>query len=427
MIYDKNNHYKSFYVVCFDFSGILNIVTRHPGSKEGIKEAFMKKHRLMALLTAAIMTAATVTGAITVPASDSDYTLEDLMEMDWAEIEELAKKEGEVVFTAWYNEAGYTELLQKFEEKYGIKAKLVVAGDADFAQKALTERDNKVGTIDAALIGNQIKTLLDGKTLAGPILEKMEALDYLDPDACKYQEGMETNGYVVPLYFNQTGLLYNSNNISADEVPQTFEELEAYIENHPGKFGFNIPEKGGSGQSFVHSVIGALTGGIEQYYGDSELDEEKTAKWSAVWDWLREHRSQMVITTGNNDSISRVNQGQIDLTVAWNDDLDVARAAGEIGDWAILTVPEMGLAGGGDTLGMLANAPHKAAALLLINYLTSKEGQEAVVDILAAIPIRTDMDSVSGGLTADDMKNRIAWFPIQYKTKMIQDFNTEVM
>ena len=382
-----------------------------------------RNHWIIALLT----TIALIVSSSVFAFAAEDYTLDDLKAMEWSEIEELAKAEGEVVFTAWYNEAGYTELLKKFEEKYGIKARLVVAGDTDFAQKALAERDNKVGTIDVALIGNQVKTLLDGKTMDGPILEKMEALDSLDPDACKYQEGMETNGYVVPLYFNQTGLLYNSNNISADEVPQTFEELEAYIESHPGKFGFNIPEKGGSGQSFVHCVIGALTGGLEQYYGDDSADPEKTDKWSAVWDWLREHKDQMVITTGNNDSISRVNQGQLDLTVAWNDDLDVARAAGEIGDWAILTVPEMGLAGGGDTLGMLANAPHKAAALLLINYLTSKEGQEAVVDILAAIPVRTDMESISGGLTADDMKNRVAWFPIDYKTKMIQDFNVEIM
>lgn len=407
----------------------------------------MKKKKTVALFLAGIITVVTLaacggggasgggtssgggqgTGTASTGEAAADYTLEDLMGMEWSEIEELAKQEGEVIFTAWYNEAGYTELLQKFEEKYGIKATLVVAGDADFAQKALTERDNPVGTIDACLIGNQIKTLLDGGTLAGPILDKMESLEYLDPDSCKYQEGMLTNGYVVPLYFNQTGLLYNSRNISADEVPQTFEELEAYIESHPGKFGFNVPEKGGSGQSFVHSVIAAKTGGIEQYYGDEAEDPAKTEKWSEVWEWLRAHRDQMVITTGNNDSISRVNQGEIDLTVAWNDDLDVARAAGEIGEWAILTVPEMGLAGGGDTLGMLANAPHKAAALLLINYLTSKEGQEAVVDILAAIPIRTDMESVSGGLTADDMKNRIAWFPIDYKTKMIQDFNTEIM
>lgn len=357
----------------------------------------------------------------------ASYTVDDLLQKDWAEIEKLAKEEGSLIFTAWYNEAGFTELLKGFSEKYGIKAELAVAESTAFSQKALAEKDAKVGTIDVGLIGSEIKTMLDGNVLGGPILNKINDENIIDENACKYQEGIATNGMVVPLYYNQTGILYNSDVVKAEEVPQTFEELEAWIDAHPGRFGYNIPEKGGSGQSFCHLVLTTLSGGLDQYYASTEENKALTDQWSKGWEWLKSRKDIMVITTGNNDSISRLNQGEIDMTVAWNDDLDVCRASGEIGNNALLTVPAMGLAGGGDSLGVLKNAPHKAAALLFVKYMISLEGQQAMKDILAAIPVRTDMDGLSGGLTAEDMANRVAWFPIVYKLKMNQDFNVEVL
>lgn len=357
----------------------------------------------------------------------ASYTVDDLLQKDWTEIEKLAKEEGSLVFTSWYNEAGYTELLNAFSAKYGIKVELAVADAEAFAQKALAEKASNVGTIDVALIGNQIKTLLDGQVLAGPILDKINDENIIAEDACKYQEGIETHGMVVPYYYNQTGILYNSAVVPFEEVPQTFEELEAWIDSHPGRFGYNIPEKGGSGQSFCHLVLTTLSGGLEPYYASTEENTALTDQWSKGWEWLKSRKDIMVITQGNNDSISRLNQGEIDMTIAWNDDLDVCRKDGEIGPEALLTVPKMGLAGGGDSMGVLKNAPHKAAALLFIEWCASLEGQQAMVDIIAGIPVRTDMDGLSGGLTLADMENRVAWFPIVYKTKMNRDFNVEVL
>lgn len=357
----------------------------------------------------------------------ASYTVDDLLQKDWTEIEKLAKEEGSLIFTSWYNEAGYTELLNAFSAKYGIKVELAVADADAFAQKALSEKASNVGTIDVALIGNQIKTLLDGQVLAGPILDKINDENIIAEDACKYQEGIETHGMVVPYYYNQTGILYNSAVVPFEEVPQTFEELEAWIDSHPGRFGYNIPEKGGSGQSFCHLVLTTLSGGLEPYYASTEENTALTDQWSKGWEWLNSRKDIMVITQGNNDSISRLNQGEIDMTIAWNDDLDVCRKDGEIGPEALLTVPKMGLAGGGDSMGVLKNAPHKAAALLFIEWCASLEGQQAMVDIIAGIPVRTDMDGLSGGLTLADMENRVAWFPIVYKTKMNRDFNVEVL
>lgn len=360
-------------------------------------------------------------------AEPAALTMEDLKGMDWAAIEEAAKKEGEVTFTVWYNEAGFTEILKLFTEKYGIEANLVVSEQKAFAQKALAEKDGEVGTIDVAVVGEMVKTLLDAGVMAGPLLDKMEHKDVLDPGLSQYQEGIATNGYVVPLYLNQTGFLYNSDNIAEADLPQTWADFEAYIQANPMKFGICPPEKGGSGQAFTMLAIQELTGGLDPYYGDTEVVDSKVEQWDAVWSWVNANKDKITFTTSNNDSASRLNQGELDLVVAWSDDTTVARKAGELGPNAKFYIPDMGLAGGGDTVGMVANAEHKAAALLLVNWLTSEEAQTQIAQLLNAVPARTDVPVVDSPIPPEDMENRVAWIPAVYKTKFIQDFTTSVL
>lgn len=392
-----------------------------------------RKSRFSAMMLTFIMLLGLLSGCGT--ASDTSeggestekLTFESLMEMSWPEIEEAAKAEGEVTFSVWYNEAGFTEILKKFTEKYGIEAKLVVSEQKAFAQKALAEKDGDVGTIDVTVVGEMVKTLLDAGVIAGPVLDKIENKDMLDPGLAEFQEGMATNGYVVPLYLNQTGFLYNSDKISQEDLPQTWEELDAYIQANPMKFGICPPEKGGSGQAFTMLAIQELTGGLDDYYGDTEVVDSKVADWDKVWDWFRANADKITLTTSNNDSLSRLNQGELDLIVAWTDDTSVARKAGELGDNAKFYIPEMGLAGGGDTVGMMANAEHKAASLLLLNWLTSDEAQTMISEMLNAIPARTDIPAANSEATAEDMEHRVSWIPAVYKTKFTQEFTSNVL
>lgn len=371
--------------------------------------------------------AASGTGAAA-SGSTGDYTLDDLLQKDWSEIEELAKAEGSVVFSAWYNEAGFTEMLKSFEDKYGIKVQLTISDANAFSQKVLAEKDGEKGSIDVALIsGDDVQTLLGADAVGGPILDKIENKELLDADSCEYQEGVALNGYLAPLYRNQTGFLYNSNNISEEELPETWEELETYIKENPKKFGMCTPENGGSGKAFVQLAIEQLCGDTDKYYEGSEVDPAKTANWDLVWNWFKENENNIVYTTSNNDSISRLNQGELDLVPAWDDDSCVARAAGELADFAKLYIPEMGSVGGGDTVGILANAQHKAASLLLINWLTGDEGQELVTKVLSSIPARTDIAAEETMIDDSYMQYRTKWLPAWYKTEYIKEFTEEVL
>jgi len=345
----------------------------------------------------------------------------------WDKIVAAAKAEGQVTFYAWYFPDYFKEAAKDFEAMYGIKANVIIGDQTANFNKAISEKDSQVGTIDVMIVGGQwVKTTTDLNLFYGPIKNIIPDAEKVAPALWEVQEGVLTKGYLAPFHRNQTGILYDPERVT--NPPQTWEELVAWIKAHPKEFGFNDPSKGGSGQSFVHTVIAKTTGGLDKYKGDQELVQSKVANWDLAWKWLNENKDNMTITVSNNDSIIRMNGGEISMTVAWDDNVKDMISKGNLFKRAKMYIPKMGLAGGGDTMGVLKNAQHKAAALLWIHFIESKEQQLKKFQMVGAYPARTDMKIEGTLLTEEDRKNNaIAWFPAPYKDYMIKEFVKNVM
>ena len=351
----------------------------------------------------------------------------DLTKASWDQIVAQAKKEGSVTFYCWYFADFFTEASAAFEKQYGIKATVVVGDNNANTNKAVAEKDLPVGTIDCMIMGGQnVKTGMDLGLFWGPIKGIVPDSDKLAPSLWVVQEGVLTKGYLAPFHRNQTGLVYDSDKVK-EPLPQTFAELTAWIEAHPKQFGFCDPNKGGSGQSFVHTVIKELAGGLEKYAGDTEVVPSKVANWNLAWEWVQKHKDQVTITASNNDTYGRVNGGELTLAVAWDDGIKDLINKGNMFPRAKMYIPKMGFAGGGDTMGVLKNSAHKAAALLWIAHITSKEMQEKKFVMVNAYPARTDITIPNVMLTEKDRANAIAWFPAPYKAYMIAEFTKNVL
>jgi putative spermidine/putrescine transport system substrate-binding protein len=352
-------------------------------------------------------------------------TTKDYLNMSWDQIVEEAKAEKELVFYMWWGEEYWKTAAQKFEEKYGIKANVVI-GDNN-VDKLLAEKDSAVGTIDAQAFGGEsVKTIIDGQLLYGPILPKMPGVANLDAKLGSYQEGVETKGYLVPLYRNQTGFLYDPDKIS--NPPQTWDDLVKFIEENPKQFAFCDPNKGGTGQAMVFTSVINLTSGLDQYKADRELDQAKADKWSAVWDWFNANEDKYVLTASNNESLDLLNQGAVSLIIAWDDDTQIAFSKGTIFKRAKMYIPQMGLPGGGDSVGIPKNAPHKAAALLFIDFLTSPEMQLEMNRMIGSYPARTDVATENALLPEDQrQKYGLSWYPAPYKAYGNEMFTKEVL
>jgi putative spermidine/putrescine transport system substrate-binding protein len=352
---------------------------------------------------------------------------DDFLTVPWDKVVEAAKAEGEVTFYAWWGEEFWRTAAKDFEAKHGIKVTVVTGDRVANIGKVLSEASSSVGTIDALLVGGvELKSLLDAKALYGPLVGVIPNSDKLDPNLSKIQEGYATEGRLVPVYRNQTGLVYDPDEVPTP--PQTWAEFITWLDANPGKFAFNDPSKGGSGQAFVQAAIANILGDEAKYAGDTEMKPEKVADWGKVWDWFNANESKFTITSSNNDSLDRVNQGEVLMAAAWDDDTAVSLSKGTLFKRAKLYIPEFGMPGGGDSLGIPANAPHKAAAMLFIAYLIEADVQKQLNTIIGSYLARVDV-SGDNALIPDEqrLKSGRPWLPGAYKKHFIEQFVAEVL
>lgn len=350
----------------------------------------------------------------------------DLQTASWEQIVAAAKAEGTVTFYAWYFPDYFKEAAADFEKQYGIKANVIIGDQTANFNKAIAEKDMAAGTIDVMIVGGQwVKTTTDLNLFYGPIRNILPEAGKMPSTAWEVQEGVLIKGYLAPFHRNQTGILYDPDRVK--NPPQTWDELVAWIKANPKEFGFCDPSKGGSGQSFVHTAIAQIAGGLDKYKGDKELVPSKVENWNLVWKWFNDNKNNLTITVSNNDSIIRMNGGEISMTVAWDDNVKDQISKGNLFKRAKMYIPKMGLAGGGDTLGVLKNAQHKAAALVWIAFIQSKEQQLKKFQMVGAYPARTDLAAEGTLLSEEDRKNAIPWFPAPYKDYMIKEFVKNVL
>jgi putative spermidine/putrescine transport system substrate-binding protein len=386
----------------------------------------MRKRTLLTCLVITVLAFIVLTACAGAPPAPAQPTAKpDLLSMSWDQVVQQAKAEKDVVFYAWWGEEFWKEAARRFNEKYGMNAQVIVADNV--VDKLLAEKDKEVGTVDVQLIGGaNVKTTTDAGVWYGPIFQKLPANAQLDQKLASYQEGVDTKGYLVPIYRNQTALLYDPERVA--NPPQNWDELVAWINANPKGFAFSDPNKGGTGQAFVQTAISNLAGGLDKYKGDTEVVPDKVANWNMVWDWFKTNLPKLDVTVSNNESLDHLNQGAAAIAVAWDDDTQVALKKGTLFKRAKMYIPSMGMPGGGDTAGIAKNAPHKAASLLFLDFLTSLEMQKLMNETIGSYPARTDITDVQQ-LLAEEQRQKYGtpWVPAAYKKLFSEEFTKQVL
>jgi ABC-type uncharacterized transport system YnjBCD substrate-binding protein len=100
---------------------------------------------------------------------------------------------------------------------------------------------------------------------------------------------------------------------------------------------------------------------------------------------------------------------------------------GELNKDFVFYIPEMGCAGGGDTMGIIANSANKELALLFANYLTSEEAQLKLAEVGNIIPANLSVVVGNTVIKNEEMVNRVAWVPACYKVAFKTMFLEKVM
>ncbi len=293
----------------------------------------------------------------------------DLKSMSWDEIVEQAQKEGSVTWFHWYLQPAFREFVKTFEDMYGIEVIIPDGSLEANKNKLIAEKDRETGDIDIISLGGDTITTFDpAKFFYGPIISIIPGGEKLRTKIM----GGDGKGYAVAFWGNQTGLAFDPDMIEKKDLPQSIDELASWIDSHPGRLGFNV-ENGGSGPSFIQSVVVNTAKDIDYSNGDSS--PEKVAKLAPAWDWFSKRSGNYVITASNSDSLTRLSNGEFTIVPAWEDHLAGLQRINEVDKRIKYYIPQFGMFGGGNVVGIPENSPHKAAAILFISWLTSAKTQ----------------------------------------------------
>jgi len=324
---------------------------------------------------------------------------EDILTTPWDDIVAQAKQEGEVVWYNWFLQPRLRELVAGFEEEYGIKVTIPDGTDAGNFEKFLADGQRPTGDIDVmSLPGDKLPKFDIAAYLMGP-LDILPGHEKLRTQI----NGGDSKGYAVAYWGNQTGFAYDPTRIEEADLPQTFEDLTAFIDANPMAFAFNDLRNGGAGKAFMQAVVRSTVA----------QNDVTSGNYQAAWDWFIGHRDNYGFTASNADSLTRLNGGEFVIVAAWEDHLASLQKQGEVDTRMKFYIPQFGMPGGGNVVGVPQNAPHKAAALLFISWLTSAETQIMLSQEMGIAPVNADAVGQGGGsVTAEQRAYSIDWFPV---------------
>ncbi len=223
-------------------------------------------------------------GATKIPRGD------ELLAMPWPDIENAAR--GKTVRFYMYGGFAHTNkwvdgwLAEQVKERYGITLERVPMDASVFINKLLGEKaaGQDEGSIDLLWInGENFKNAMEADLLFGPYADLCpNFIAHVDKDIASTDFGYPTQGYETP--YGKAQFVFEYDSAKLDNPPLSFAELSEWIAANPGMFTYPRPPDF-TGSAFVRQAFYATTGGHGQYMDgfDQELFQKNAP---ALWDYL---------------------------------------------------------------------------------------------------------------------------------------------
>jgi putative spermidine/putrescine transport system substrate-binding protein len=192
----------------------------------------------------------------------------------------------------------------------------------------------------------------------------------------------------VPYRGSSVVLAYNTKDVK--NPPTTLSGLLSWIKAHPGKFAYNAPAGGGSGQAFAEAVM-------EQYIPASVQNQFVTGyKQSLESYWTKGLNALHALTPymyqgsdypkTNDDTLTDLGNGSIWMAPVWSDGGSADKANGQLPSTVQFSQITPPFYGGPSYLAIVKGSTHMSAAEKLINYMLSPSAQQLVVSGMNGYP-----------------------------------------
>ena len=275
------------------------------------------------------------------------------------------------------------------KEKYNVTLNRVPVDDtASVVNKVLDESAagvNEGGSVDMIWInGENFKTLSKANLLYGPFAQGLPNSRYVnweDP-ALAFDFGYPVDGYESPWGHAQFVMEFDTAQVG-EEPPRTFEDLQAWIKENPGKFTYPaIPDFTGS--VFIRHLFYWAAGGPEPFLG--EFDQATFDQYApVVWEYLNDIEPDLW-RGGETYPEAAVMEGLLaNGEIAYNMGYGPANASTLIADGiypeSVRTfVFDTGTMSNNNFVTIPFNASNPAGAMVIADYIVSPEFQLIMAD-----------------------------------------------
>ena len=277
-----------------------------------------------------------------------------------------AKKEGKLV---WYTSMAIDTskpVLDAFEKEYPfIKTDLVRAGEEQLANRVLSETRGGFWGFDA-LSTSSIATMIDRKVIA----------PYFAPEREQFMEQFkDPQGYWTGVFVNNLVLAYNTKMLAAKDAPKDYADL--------------LQPKW-KGQMLMDSTDYDWFGTLITVWGREKTVKymQQLAKQNPLW------------RRGHGLTAQLLGAGEVPLAWAYNFRIERMKREGAPVEWIETFDPIVVTISG---IALSSKASHPNTAKLLINFATSRKGQEMVRE-MRRIPARTDVKPAAAKMDQSKLK-----------------------
>lgn len=209
--------------------------------------------------------------------------------------------------------------------------------------------------------------------------------------------------------------------------PKTLDDVLAWIKANPGKFTYNTPNSGGSGQAFVSTVLDKFVPPADRTKMETSYAKDLEKDWDQGFALLASLNPNVyqkgVYPNGNDQILSLLGSGQISMAPVWSDMFITGQKTGQIPPTIRYTqISNPSLTGGAAYLGIPKTSPHQEGALKLANWVLTPEAQVLMVDTLAGYPaidlakLPANVQDKFKGTSSNDLR-------LTYFASMRQDLN----
>ena len=310
---------------------------------------------------------------------------------------------GTVRFAMWGGDERINSWIDTFvasrmKELYGITVARTPMDAAVFITKLSNEKKagKTEGSLDLLWINgeNFARAKREG-LLFGPYAERLENWKYVDPTEVSLDFGVPVEGYEVP--YGKAQFVFEYDKAKVADIPRSFRELGEWVRENPGRFTYPQPPDF-TGSAFVRQAFYEIGGGHERFLEPGRTAEfEKSA--ALVFAWLNEIKPYLWQEgrsyPGNKARLDGMfERGEVDLNMSYTQ----SGAQGRIEEGVYPdTVRTFVMRGNSISnfhfTAIPFNAPNKAGAMLLSDFLLSPEAQ-----------LSKNTPAVWGDFTVLDMK-----------------------